>query len=90
MSTSQFSSVRERVRQIVEDQLAAAIGAESLGDGADLFDLGLDSMTSVALVLALESEFGVSFDLDDIRSDNFRTIANITELVVALHDGTVS
>jgi acyl carrier protein len=47
----------------------------------DLFQLGLDSNTAVALLLRLEEVFDIEFEMGEISYDNFRSAAAITRLV---------
>jgi D-alanine--poly(phosphoribitol) ligase subunit 2 len=56
----------------------------------DLFDTGvLDSLAFVELLLQLEREFGVTTSVDDLESDNFRSIDNIAEFVGSRTRATV-
>jgi acyl carrier protein len=54
---------------------------------SDLFYLGLDSNTAVALLLRLEEVFGIEFEMGEISYENFRTAAAITRLVEEKRDG---
>jgi acyl carrier protein len=48
----------------------------------NLFDQGLlDSLDLTALVAALESRYGVFFDVDEIEAKNFRNLAAIKTLL---------
>lgn len=41
----------------------------------------LDSMTLVSLVIALQTEFSVEFDIADMSVENFQCVRSISELV---------
>ena len=43
----------------------------------------LDSMTLVSLVIALQTEFAIEFDIADMSVENFQCVRSITELVQA-------
>lgn len=48
----------------------------------DLFDAGvLDSLAFIELLVQLEREFGVTTSVDDLESDNFRSIDNIAAFI---------
>jgi acyl carrier protein len=50
----------------------------------DLFDSALlDSLAFVELLMHLERQFGVAIAMDDLETDNFRTIARIADFVLA-------
>ncbi len=64
---------------IALDDLRASV-SEVLPDlpddpAVDLFASGIvDSLRVIEIVLALESAFGVSFEPDDLRADNFASL----------------
>jgi acyl carrier protein len=52
----------------------------------DLFDEGvLDSLTFVQLLTHLERTFGVTFSLQDLEIDHFRSMRCIADFVVSRH-----
>jgi acyl carrier protein len=75
-----FADVKQKVRDIVLDILPT-ITDEELEDDKNLFNLGLDSITAMTLVLNLQETFGITFDSSEISFENFQTLANITELL---------
>ncbi|MBB6693730.1 acyl carrier protein [Cohnella xylanilytica] len=54
---------------------------DALGPDDDLSGFGVNSMTFIRLVLALEMEFGVSWDDDDLQYQNFLTVNSIIRYV---------
>lgn len=48
---------------------------------ADLFDLGLDSMGIMQLIISLEESLGVRIPSEAVTQDNFRTSSRIAALV---------
>lgn len=75
-----LEEIRQKTCKIVLDNLPNLTGVEGLDD-TNLFSLGLDSINSIALVLSLEDAFGVEFEMYEISYENFRTIADIVELM---------
>ncbi|PZD73364.1 D-alanine--poly(phosphoribitol) ligase subunit 2 [Acaryochloris thomasi RCC1774] len=67
-----YSVVLSILPNTTEDQIA---------DDSDIFALGLDSVNAMNLIFQLQDEFGVQFDMGEINLDNFRTVANIEELL---------
>ena len=47
----------------------------------DLFEIGLDSMSIMQLLLVIEDEFGVVIDPADLSRENFRTCSSIATLI---------
>lgn len=75
-----FADVKQKVRDIVLDILPT-ITDEELEDDKNLFNLGLDSITAMTLVLNLQETFGIAFDSSEISFENFQTLAKMTELL---------
>jgi len=47
----------------------------------DLRDWGLDSLKSIDVIVALENEFDIAIEDEDLLVDNFNTIEKIINLV---------
>ncbi|EGL15173.1 MULTISPECIES: acyl carrier protein [Paenibacillus] len=62
---------------------------ESITPETDLFLLGLDSVTAVNLIVSLESQFGITFNDDELIVENFSTVRKITEHVTDKLEGTL-
>ena len=66
-----MSSVEERVKQIVVEQLGVSEDEVS-GDSSFVDDLGADSLDTVELVLALEEEFNC--EIPDEEAEKITTV----------------
>jgi acyl carrier protein len=69
---------RELLEILRRDVLATD---REIGPGTDLFDLGLDSMAIMQLLLLIEDEFGIALDPTDLSRDNFRNPGQIVRLL---------
>ncbi|MFD0635645.1 acyl carrier protein [Catenulispora yoronensis] len=76
-------TVAFRLRALVAEQLHQA-AADTDWDTATLADLGLDSMTAIELVLAIEDTFGVPFPEDLLVRETFSTLAELAAIVEAM------
>ena len=78
------TNTRERlgaiVRAIVEGQ---PFGRPDRLDG-DLREAGLTSLDLVKVVLAIETEFGLTLDADDMHPENFQTLDAMEGFVARL------
>lgn len=54
-----------------------------LADDADIFSLGLDSVSVMLLLTEIEQQYSISLKSDEIPFDQFRTVAGIASLVAA-------
>jgi acyl carrier protein len=86
MSEMSDSNMRERIAGV----FSGALQIDVPSFDTDLFDTGvLDSLAFVELLLQLEREFGVTTSVDDLESDNFRSIDSIAEFVRSRTGATV-
>jgi acyl carrier protein len=79
----------EEIKQTAQNvilEVLPNITSDDLQDDSDLFNLGLDSITAMSMVLSLQETFGVMFDTNDINFENFRTLANIVDLIKTKKD----
>ena len=77
---SNLPEIEQKLRQVLLAHLPK-VTEEELSDDAELFSLGLNSLNTVPLVLALEDAFEFEFEMDEISYESFRTLADITEVV---------
>jgi acyl carrier protein len=74
----------ERVAQLVRQLLAKRSIDRSVGYDDVLSECGLSSLDMVNLMLAVETEFDIKIPDRDMTPSNFRSIAQIDNLVGAL------
>lgn len=75
-----MSTVAERVRKVVTEQLGIA-DEELKNDASFVDDLGADSLDTVELVLALEDEFDT--DIPDEKAEKITTVQEAIDYVEA-------
>ena len=59
--STQSTVERQRIRRILRDHAQLSIDVDSIDDGADLFDAGLDSQAAAYVMLGLEASFDIEF-----------------------------
>lgn len=57
------------------------VNRDQLSNESDVFNLGLDSINAMSLVLKLQDAFDIQFEASEISLDNFRTLGDIVELL---------
>jgi D-alanine--poly(phosphoribitol) ligase subunit 2 len=78
------------LRRRITGLLADAMSLEIPSVDTDLFEAGLlDSLGFVELLVHLEREFGVTTSIDDLKLDNFNSVAHIAEFVAGRSASTV-
>lgn len=83
------TNIRDKVIDMLKEVLAGEGGdITELGPDDDLSAFGINSVTFIRLVLALEMEFGVSWDDEELVYDNFLTVNNIIQYVESSMENT--
>lgn len=83
MAIDQSTSVRDQVREFVQN-LANAKGISSFTDQEALLDSGvLDSLSIFRLVAFLEETFRVKIGDQEITNDNLKNVEIIEQLVLS-------
>jgi acyl carrier protein len=74
-------NVSSRVRSLVVD----VVDLEVVSDDSDLLESGrVDSLALVELIYAIEEEFDVELQLEQLDAEQFRTVRSIAALVSGL------
>jgi acyl carrier protein len=74
-------SSTERVAHLVRELLAKRSIDRPVGNDDSLTEIGLTSLDIVNLMLAIETEFGIKIPDRDMTPANFRSIAQIDQLI---------
>jgi len=77
----------EEIRQVVGSVPKLRDIVADLPAEADLWDAGMDSMTSVQMMLKLEDHFGVEFPDSALTRETFASIRNLGSVLGGLLDG---
>jgi len=67
-------TIKEKLALIVESD-------ENIDEHIDLFNVGLDSIKTIRLVVELETVFDITIEDDDLVIENFSTLSKITDMV---------
>lgn len=79
--------IEDRVRSVLRAQARLQSEIDTLGQDASLYEAGMTSRASVAVMLALEGEFEIEFPDAMLRRDVFESIAAIRSAVIELLGG---
>ncbi|MFQ5350927.1 MAG: acyl carrier protein [Thermoanaerobaculia bacterium] len=73
-------AIRQKIIEELLEASESSLDASEIEAGTNLRDdLGLDSLQAVTVVMALEQEFGV--EVDDEEIDGLQTVGDILELL---------
>ncbi len=74
------SVMQDRIRDILAAHGSMKVDPREVGDQADLYELGLTSLASVNVMLALEDAFGVEFPEEVVKKSTFASVRNISNV----------
>ncbi len=72
-----MDNVESKIRSILNENINLQCPVEQVRIEDDLLAVGMDSLGSIRLVVAIEEEFGFEFNDEDLIIDNFRTLEDI-------------
>jgi acyl carrier protein len=79
--------VEDRIRSVLRAQAQLQGSIDTLDAHASLYEAGMTSRASVAVMLALEGEFEIEFPDAMLRRDVFESVAAIRSAVLELLGG---
>ncbi len=85
-----MNSIQDRVRQLLREQGAVIADVDSISPDTDLYAAGLNSLSSVDLMLAVEQSFDFVFPDDTLNRRTFSSIGSIAAVVERLKPDTQS
>lgn len=78
-----MSEIEKKIRDIINDTLMDDMykDAYEIIKDENLFNLGLDSLNIVKLMIAVEDEYNIVFEDNETMSGNWKNIASIEQLI---------
>ena len=76
--------VQDRIKHIIVKQINPELKAEELRPETPLIGrgVGLDSVSLLELIVAIEGDFGMRFDEKDLTPELFSNVSSIAEYVL--------
>jgi Acyl carrier protein len=73
--------IEKIVSQIVIENIKVPMSLEDINLKLKLSDIGVDSITFIQIVVALETEFGIEFDDEDLSYEKFPCLESLISFV---------
>lgn len=71
-----YSDVKELVLEVLKKQKN-----QQINDVTSLVDLGLDSVTTISLIILIEEHFDIELEDEDLLFENYSSIERITQMI---------
>jgi acyl carrier protein len=69
------------IRGMIKQDTGLRVPLSTLGDDANLFDSGMNSLGTVMLIMSLEGKYGFDFPEEFLNRESFKSINAIAESV---------
>lgn len=77
-----FEEYKEDLYTIIQEILKTNTGVlGKITDTRDLSECGLDSITAIDLIVAVEEKFGIAVEDQDLLFDNLNTVEKLLKLI---------
>ena len=76
----------EKVREILAKHSRLDVDVNNLKEDDDLYDLGLTSLTTVNILLAIEDAFDIEFPDSKLNRKTFNSIESLVDVIEELVD----
>jgi len=75
--------IKHRIIKVLSNQLNEKTESFSLSDNEPLFEygLGVDSVSTLEMIVALENEFNIDIDESDINADVLYSISTLEDYI---------
>ncbi|MFX4290856.1 acyl carrier protein [Streptomyces bohaiensis] len=80
-TTATAPGTEDRVRQVLLSVLGDSVDVSLVGPDTDLWSMGLDSLRSVRLMVALEDEFAIEFPDELLTRETFSSVRRMSDAV---------
>ena len=70
-----------KLRETISNYIHTNIDFTKIGAQDNLFDLGLDSLQGIKLLVVIEEQFEIEFHDDEYNLENFKSIESIVNLL---------
>lgn len=78
-----WGETMDNIENVIIDKVKQLLDFDGeINEEQDLRSIGLDSLTSVELIVFLEEYFNIFFSEDELLLDNFSTVSQIKQSVV--------
>ena len=75
--------IKKRIKKVLVQKLLQGLGPDDIENDTSLIELGVgaDSVATLEFVVALEEEFQISIDEDEINPELLATVGNISDYI---------
>lgn len=78
-----MEEIEVKIRKVIDNELGEELykNIDEIERNENLFNIGLDSLSIVKLIMGIEEEFKIVFEDDEIQAYNWKNIETIETLI---------
>ena len=76
-----MDDIRRQIRELLVEKLFLDIKPESIENEKPLADYGVDSFLLLEMIVAMEEQFGVTFEQSEITAEVLKSVGSLARLV---------
>ncbi len=78
-----MEEIEVKIRKVIDNELREELykNIDEIERNENLFNIGLDSLSIVKLIMGIEEEFKIVFEDDEIQAYNWKNIETIETLI---------
>ncbi len=78
-----MDDIELKIREVMNDELCDDLykNIDDISRDENLFNVGLDSLNIVKLIMGIEEKFNIMFENEEIASHNWKNISEIEKMI---------
>lgn len=76
-----LKEIEKHVRKIIEENVDTEISAMIMDSNKSLEDFGINSISYIKIIVAIENQFEFEFADEDLDMKNFKTLGNLISYI---------
>lgn len=76
-----MEDIETRIKEIMVEYIDGINDTSEISNDADLFALGINSVTGIRIFVAIENEFGFEFDDNNLNPETFGSVNQLSNYV---------
>jgi acyl carrier protein len=76
-----LAEIEVNLRTILQNEVKLKEKIENISSESNLSDLGLNSVSIIKVIIAIEKYYNFDFEIEDLRQGNMNSISNMAKVI---------
>ncbi|MHB8061202.1 MAG: phosphopantetheine-binding protein [Ruminiclostridium sp.] len=76
-----LDEIEVNLRTILQNEVKLKEKIENISSESNLSDLGLNSVSIIKVIIAIEKHYNFDFEIEDLRQENMSSISNLAKVI---------